>query len=137
MDNVHADDLLDHWGHRPSALLSGLLSQVQDPGEDVAQFEDLLEAARGVDSGTYVPGLQEGDTVTVLGHRRDVTYGRWSGGPADTLSIGFDLEHATEEIRGGRVVQGGARACGQGAAAGASTTHGRSGSAGQASPRAG
>ena len=99
MDNVSADDLLDHWGHRPSALLSGLLSQVEDPEEDVAQFEDLLEAARGVGSETFVPGLQEGDTVTVLGQRRDVTYGRWSGGPADTLSIGFDLEHATEELQ--------------------------------------
>ena len=99
IDNVAADDLLDHWGHRPSALLSGLLSPVQDPGEDAAQFEDLLEAARGVGTETYVPGLQDGDTVTVLGQRRDVTYGRWSGGPADTLSIGFDLEHAAEEMR--------------------------------------
>ena len=99
MDNVSADDLLDHWGHRPSALLSGLLSQVEDPGEDVARFEDLLEAARGVGSETFVPGLQDGDTVTVLGHRRGVTYGRWSGGPADTLSIDFDLEHATEEMQ--------------------------------------
>ena len=99
IDNVHADDLLDHWGHRPGAVLSGLLAQVQDPGGDVARFEDLLEAARGVGSGPPVPGLRDGDTVTVLGQRREVTYGRWSGGPADTLSISFDLEHATRELR--------------------------------------
>ena len=99
IDNVHADDLLDHWGHRPGALLSGLLSQVQDPGGEVARFEDLLEAGRGVGTGPRVPGLQDGDTVTVLGQRREVTYARWSGGPADTLSIAFDLEHATRELR--------------------------------------
>ena len=99
IDNVSADDLLDHWGHRPSAVLAGLLAQVEDPDEDVAQFEDLLEAARGVGAETFVPGLQDGDTVTVLGQRRDVTYGRWSGGPADTLSIAFDLEHASEEMQ--------------------------------------
>ena len=99
IDNVLADDLLDHWGHRPAAVLSGLLSQVQDPGGDAARFEDLLEAARGVGGGPPVPGLQDGDTVTVLGQRHEVTYGRWSGGPADTLSIAFDLEHATRELR--------------------------------------
>ncbi len=99
IDNVLADDLLDHWGHRPSALLSGLLSQVEDPGEDVARFEDLLEAGRGVGTETVVPGLQDGDTVTVLGERRAVTFGRWSGGPADTLHIEFDLEHATRELQ--------------------------------------
>ena len=99
MDNVSADDLLDHWGHRRSALLSGLLSHVQDSGEDVAQFEDLLEAARGVGTDTIVPGLRDDDAVTVLGQRREVTYGRWSGGPADTLSIAFDLEHATRELQ--------------------------------------
>ena len=99
MDNVSADDLLDHWGHRPSALLSRLLAQVEDPGEDIAKFEDLLEAARGVGIETFVLGFQEGDTVTVLGYRRGVSYGRWSGGPADTLSIGFDLEHASEELQ--------------------------------------
>ena len=99
IDNVHADDLLDHWGHRPAAVLSGLLSQIRDPGGDVARFEDLLGAARGVGGGPPVPGLRDGDAVTVLGQRREVTYGRWSGGPADTLSIGFDLEHATRELQ--------------------------------------
>ena len=34
------------------------------------------------------------------GRRRGVSYGRWTGGPADTLSIEFDLEHATREMRG-------------------------------------
>jgi len=99
IDNVTADDLLDHWGHRPGALLSGLLAQVEDPDADVARFEDLLKAARGVGAGAFVPGLQDGDTLTVLGQRREVTYGRWSGGPADTLSIAFDLEHASDELQ--------------------------------------
>ena len=99
IDNVHADDLLDHWGHRPGAVLSGLLSQVEDPGGDAARFEDLLAAARGAGSGPPVPGLRDGDPVTVLGQRRGVSYGRWSGGPADTLSIAFDLEHAPRGLR--------------------------------------
>ena len=99
MDNVSADDLLDHWGHRPTALLSRLLSPAPDPGADVAGFEDLLEAARGVDGGDFVPGLEDDDNVAVLGQRRGVTYGRWSGGPADTLAIRFDLRHATREMR--------------------------------------
>ena len=37
--------------------------------------------------------------MQVLGVRRGVTYGRWTGGPADTLSIGFDLSRAGPEIR--------------------------------------
>ena len=99
MDNVHADDLLDHWGHRRSAVLSGLLLQVQDPSEDISRFGDLLAIGRRVDAGTVVPGLQDDDTVTVLGQRREVNYGRWSGGPADTLSIAFDLGHATTKLQ--------------------------------------
>lgn len=50
-------------------------------------------------------GLEEEDTVTVLGQRRGLTYGRWTGGPADTLSIGFDLEHATKERREDRTLR--------------------------------
>ena len=99
MDNVLADDLLDHWGHRPTALLSKLLSPAPEPGAAVAELEVLVEAARKAGTGAFVPGLQDGDTVTVLGQRKGVTYGRWSGGPADTLAIAFDLRHASREMR--------------------------------------
>lgn len=37
-----------------------------------------------------------------MGHRRGVTYGRWSGGPADTLSIEFDYRNATTAMRNDR-----------------------------------
>ena len=38
-DNVDADDLLDHWGHRRAGLLSGLLSNASEPNEDVDTFQ--------------------------------------------------------------------------------------------------
>ena len=98
-DNVDADDLLDHWGHRRAGLLSGLLSNASEPNEDVDTFKALLEAVRQADTGSVAPDLRDDDTITVLGHRRGVTYGRWSGGPADTLSIDFDYQGATSEVR--------------------------------------
>lgn len=97
-NNVHADDLLDHWGHRRNELLSAALSEAIAADED-ANFEELLETARRTQAGDAVPEFKDGDTVTVLGHHRGVSLGRWTGGPADTLSIEFDLEHATREMR--------------------------------------
>ena len=94
-NNVNADDLLDHWGHRRNELLSEQLSQASEPNDDVADFEDLLEAVRKKGTEPFAPDLRDDDTVTVLGHRRGVTYGRWSGGPADTLSIKFDYQNKT------------------------------------------
>ena len=97
-NNVDADDLLDHWGQRHNGLVSARLSDASEPDDDAADFEDLLEAARSVGTESAVPDLQDDDTITVLGHRHGVTYGRWSGGPADTLSIEFDLQDGTNEI---------------------------------------
>ena len=97
-NNVDADDLLDHWGQRHNGLVSARLSDASEPDDDAADFEDLLEAARSVGTESAVPDLQDDDTITVLGHRYGVTYGRWSGGPADTLSIEFDLQDGTNEI---------------------------------------
>ena len=94
-NNVDAGDLLDHWGHRRNELLSEHLSQASEPNDDVADFEDLLEAARKKGTQPFAPGLRDDDTVTVLGHHRGVTYGRWAGGPADTLSIKFDYQNKT------------------------------------------
>ena len=76
-NNVDAGDLLDHWGHRRNELLSEQLSQASEPNDDVADFEDLLEDARKKGADAAVPGLREDDTVTVLGRRRGVAYGRW------------------------------------------------------------
>ena len=79
-NNVNADDLLDHWGHRRNELLFAGLSEASSPNDDVDNFENLLEDARKKGSESAVTGLQDGDTITVLGHRRGVAYGRWSGG---------------------------------------------------------
>ena len=99
--NGDADDLLDHWGRRRLGRVSGLLSGAQDPDEDAAAFRGLLDTARNADAHP-APELHDEDTVTVLGHRRGVAYGRWTGGPADTLSIEFNLEHATGGMRDDR-----------------------------------
>jgi hypothetical protein len=101
-NNVEADDLLDHWGHRRSGLVSARLSQAPGPDGDVAGFRRLLEAARRPGAETPAPGLQNGDAIAVLGGRRGVTYGRWSGGPADTLSIDFDYQNAPWKMRSDR-----------------------------------
>ena len=101
-NNILADDLLDHWGHRHSGPVTARLSEATDADGDVADFQTLLEAARSVGTDSPAPGFQDDDTVTVLGRRHGVTYGRWSGGPADTLSIEFDFEHATSDMRNDR-----------------------------------
>ena len=98
LNNVDAKDLLDHWGHRRFGQVSDLLSPAIEPEEEAAAFRDLLEAAREADTA-FVPGLHDGDAVTVLGQRRGLTFGRWTGGPTDTLSIEFNLEHATKTMR--------------------------------------
>ncbi len=97
-NNVDADDLLDHWGHRRSDLLSANWSKAT-ASEDAADFEELLDDARRKDAEGAVPELKDGDTVTLLGQHRGVAYGRWTGGSADTLSIDFDLEYATGKVR--------------------------------------
>ena len=79
--------------------MTARLSEATDSDGDVADFQTLLEAARGTSTDTPVPGLQDDDTITVLGRRHGVTYGRWSGGPADTLSIEFDLQDGTAALK--------------------------------------
>ena len=98
-DNVDAGDLLDHWGHRRSALLAAGWSAPTASDDNDDRFEELLENARSRLAAGAVPQFKDGDAVTVLGHRRGVSFGRWTGGPADTLSIAFDLEHATPGMR--------------------------------------
>ena len=98
-NNIDAHDLLDHWGHRRDPLLSEGLSEATEPAADAADFHELLEDAREEGTERFVPELRDGDTVTLLGHRGAVAYGRWSGGPADTLAIDFDLQYAADTIR--------------------------------------
>ena len=98
-NNVDAHDLLDHWGHRHNSLLSEGLSEAATPADDVDDFRELLEGAREEGTQRFAPELRDGDAVTLLGHHGGVAYGRWSGGPADTLAIDFDLQYATGTIR--------------------------------------
>ena len=98
-NNPQAADLLDHWGHRRSRGLAaglGLSSPLADA--DAAELETLRTAA-GKGGETVAPNLHADDEVEVLGAHRGVTYGRWAGGFADTLSIEFDLSRVEAEVR--------------------------------------
>jgi len=98
-DNPAAADLLDHWGHRRThATVDGLALPVAAAGDNGSALETLRNT---VEEGGEAPAanLHEGDEAQVLGAHRGVTYGRWTGGPADTLSIDFNLSRAGPEMR--------------------------------------
>ena len=90
-NNLEADDLLDHWGHRQVHTIREGLSLAGPTDGDNAEDLRALRTAALADGETVVPELQDGDEVQVLGAHLGVTYGRWTGGPADTLSIKFDF----------------------------------------------
>ena len=95
LDNPTAADLLDHWGHRRvQGLVEGLSLRSPAPEADVADLEALRSTASA--AGNH-PVAGE---VRLLGARNGVTYGRWTDGPADTLSIEFDLSRAGPQMRG-------------------------------------
>ena len=99
-DNPTASDLLDHWGHRQTHAVTGGLSLAGPAdGADAAALTRLQTAAGTDDGAPVAPDLQDGDGVRILGARRGVTYGRWTGGPADTLSIEFDVSRAGRQVR--------------------------------------
>ena len=99
-NNPTAADLLDHWGHRRvQSLVEGLALSAPTPEADATGLETLRAAVQTSDGPAVVPDLQEDDEVRVLGTHRGVTYGRWTGGPADTLSIEFDLSGAGQPIQ--------------------------------------
>ena len=98
-NNPAAYDLLDHWGHRHAGLVSARLTEAPDPAGDVADLRNLLDTARARGAESPAPELRDGDAVAALGRRGGVAYGRWTGGPADTLSIEFDLENAPAAMR--------------------------------------
>ena len=88
-DNPTASDLLDHWGHRRvQGLVEGLSLRSPGPDADAAELMSLRATA------SATRDLPAGGDLRVLGTRRGVTFGRWTDGPADTLSITFDLSGA-------------------------------------------
>lgn len=99
-NNPTAADLLDYWGHRQThQVVSGLSLIEPADGDDATDLRRLQEAAWTNDEVAVAPDLRDGDDVRVLGARRGVTYGRWTGGAADTLSIRFDLSQASWQVR--------------------------------------
>ena len=91
-NNPEAADLLDHWGHRRSqALVDGFSLNAPAAGSDAVDLLTIRAAAEKHSKILLAPNFQDGDEVRLLGTRQGVTYGRWAGGPADTLSIDFDL----------------------------------------------
>ena len=98
--NPGAADLLDHWGHRHvQSLVEGLSLSTAPPDADGADAKRLRASAQAREGTSLAPKLQAGDEVRLLGSRHGVTYGRWTGGPADTLSIEFDLSRAGPAMR--------------------------------------
>ena len=99
--NPEAADLLDHWGHRQSHRIKEGLSLAEPAaGDNAADLRSFRTAAQTDGEALVAPDFQDGDEVQVLGAHRGVTYGRWTGGAADTLSIEFDLSRAGPEMRG-------------------------------------
>ena len=99
LHNPDAADLLDEWGHRPFARILDHRPLGVPPGDgDAERLTAILEAAQSPEGSSPIPGLQEGDEMTVLGGRRGITYGRWIAGAADTLSMSFDISNAGPEV---------------------------------------
>ena len=98
--NPDAADLLDHWGHRRvQSVVEGLSLSTAAPDADGADAKRLRAAAQAREGTSLVPHLHADDEVRLLGSRRGVAYGRWTGGPTDTLSIEFDLSRAGWAMR--------------------------------------
>ena len=98
-NNPEAADLLDHWGHRRRGRLAEGLDLSGPVSDGDTPYLRTLRAAAQQSGGAVLPDLRESDEVEVLGARRGVTYGRWTGGSADTLSIEFDVSRVRQEIR--------------------------------------
>ena len=99
-NNPTAADLLDHWGHRRlQGIVTGLGLNTPVPDANATDLITLQELAQNSDEAVVAPDLRDGDEVQILGARHGVTYGRWKGGPADTLSIEFDLSIRDRTLR--------------------------------------
>ena len=101
LDNTNAADLLDHWGHRRvQGIVEGLALRSTASEADAAGLRALRAATSTPDAASATRDLPVGDEVRVLGTRSGITYGRWTDGPADTLSITFDLSAAGPVMQG-------------------------------------
>ena len=99
-NNPTAADLLDHWGHRRvQGVVTGLGLNTPMSDADATDLTTLQELAQESDEAVVAPDLRDDDKVQVLGARQGVTYGRWVGGPADTLSIEFELSISDRTLR--------------------------------------
>ena len=98
--NPGAADLLDHWGHRRTqSIMEGLELNVPTPEADGAELKALRAAVQLRGQDLPAPGLHGDDELRVLGSDRGITYGRWTGGPADSLSIDFDFSYAGPTVK--------------------------------------
>ena len=104
-NNPEAADPLDHWGHRQSGGITEGLGLADPVPEVDAAYLRALRTAVQQGGRAVLPDLQEGDAVEALGARRGVTYGRWAAGPADTLSIAFDVSQAGPVLRDDAVLR--------------------------------
>ena len=99
-DNREAADLLDHWGHRQvQGIVEGLSLGTAAPAADGAGMQGISAGGFPGAGRLLASHLEDGDEVRLLGARHGITYGRWTGGPADTLSIDFDLSRAGPQMR--------------------------------------
>ena len=99
-NNPEAADLLDHWGHRQThTITDGLSLTAPVGGSDPADLRALRTAAQTHGEAVAAPDPNIADEVRILGSKRGLTYGRWTGGPADTLSIEFDHSRAGPVMR--------------------------------------
>ena len=92
--NPTAEDLLDHWGHRQvQGLVEGLDLGSPDAHANPTGLTDFLNQDR--DRNDRIDEKK----IRMLGSRNGITFSRWTGGPADTLSIEFDLSSAGSVMR--------------------------------------
>ena len=99
-NNHAAVDLLDHWGRRRIGTMTTDLSLIGPALQDDETTLRELHAAAQTGSDTPVaPDLHAEDPVQVLGTNRGIRYGRWTGGPADTLSIEFNLSRSDDDLQ--------------------------------------
>lgn len=97
--NLYAGDLLDHWGYRSSGAIAARLSDWIALDSNLSDFRALIESApRDLADAIAIP-VELDSNFAGLGEHRGINYGRWSAGASDTLSIEFDLEHASEEMK--------------------------------------
>ena len=98
--NPEAADLLDHWRHRHiQSIVEALRLNAPTPEADGAELKTLRSAVQSRGQELLAPGLHGDDEVRVLGSDRGITYGRWTGGPADSLSIDFDFSYAGPTVK--------------------------------------